>query len=164
MNTHTTSIVKSLYQCQDLLNQIETDEGEVTQEQLQAIVSAHTQSIEKLKSLCGFLRYLEHGITACKAEKDRINQMQKTAEIRLERIKDYLTPFVKDKGTINIDTFSLSVRKSVAVELVPGFENPYFCKVVKELVPDKRAIREALTNQEEIAGARLVTNFNLQIM
>jgi hypothetical protein len=163
MNTQTTSIVKSLYQCQDLLNQIETDEGEISQEQLQAIVSAHTQSIEKLKSLCGFLRYLEHGIAACKAEKDRISQMQKNAEIRLERIKDYLTPFVKEKGTINVDTFSLSVRKSVAVELEPGFANPYFCKLVKELVPDKRAIKEALTNQEEIAGARLVTNFNLQI-
>lgn len=163
MNTQTTSIVRSLYQCQDLINQIETDEGEISQEQLQAIVSAHTQSIETLKSLCGFLRYLEHGIAACKAEKDRISHMQKAAENRLERIKEYLTPFVIEKGTIAVDTFSLSVRKSVAVELEPGFDNPYFCKLVKELVPDKRAIREALANQEEIAGARLVTNFNLQI-
>jgi hypothetical protein len=163
MNTQTTSIVKSLYQCQDLLNQIESDEGEISAEQLQLIVSAHAQSIEKLKSLCGFIRYLEQGIVACKAEKDRISQMQKTAENRLERIKEYLTPFVKEKGTIHMDTFSLSVRKSVAVELEPGFDNPYFCKLVKELVPDKRAIKEALSNQEEIAGARLVTNFNLQL-
>jgi hypothetical protein len=163
MNSQTTSLVRSLYQCQDLVNQIETDEGEISAEQLQAIVAAHTQSIETLKSLCGFLRYLEHGIVACKVEKDRINQMQKTAEHRLEQIKEYLTPFVKEKGTIHMDTFSLSVRKSVSVELEPGFDNPYFCKLVKELVPDKRAIKEALANQEEIAGARLVTNFNLQI-
>ena len=145
------------------MNQIETDEGEISQEQLQAIVSAHAESIEKLKSLCGFIRYLEHGIAACKTEKDRISQMQKTAENRLERIKEYLTPFIRDKGTIAVDTFSLSVRKSVSVELEPGFDNPYFCKLVKELVPDKRAIKDALSNQEEIAGARLVTNYNLQI-
>jgi hypothetical protein len=162
MNTETT-IVKSLYQCQELANQIETDEGEISPEQLQAVVNLHTQSIEKLKSLCGFIRYLEHGVAACKAEKDRISQMQKTAENRLERIKEYLTPFVRDKGAIHMDTFSVSVRKSVSVEVDPGFDNPYFCKVVKETVPDKRAIKEALVNKEEIAGARLVTNYNLQI-
>ena len=62
-----------------------------------------------------------------------------------------------------MDTITLSVRKSVSVELEAGFNNPYFCKVVKELVPDKRAIKEALKNEEKVDGAMLVTNFNLQI-
>ena len=119
--------------------------------------------MEKLKSLCGFIRYLEHGIEACKGEKDRINRMQKSAENRLTRVKQYVTPFVKGQGRINLDTVTLSVRKSVAIELEPGFKNPYFCKVVKELIPDKRAIKEALKNDEKISGAQLVTNFNLQI-
>jgi hypothetical protein len=157
------SLTQSLYQCQELMNQIETDDGEISEEQLQAIVQLQTQSMEKLKSLCGFIRYLEHGIDACKAEKERVNRMQKTAENRLTRIKEYLTPFVKEQGRINMDTFTLSVRKSVSVELEPGFQNPYFCKVVKELIPDKMAIREALKNEEKIDGARLVTAFNLQI-
>ena len=39
----------------------------------------------------------------------------------------------------------------------------YFCKVVKELVPDKREIKEALKCDYEIEGANLVTKFNLQI-
>ncbi|GAI76762.1 unnamed protein product [marine sediment metagenome] len=158
-----TSITKSLYQCQELMNQIEADDGEVSEEQLKAIVELHTQSLEKLTSLCGFIRYLEHGIEACKGEKDRINRMQKTAENRLARVKQYVTPFVKSQGRINLDTVTLSVRKSISVELEPDFKNPYFCKVVKELIPDKRAIKEALKDQEKIKGARLVTNFNLQI-
>ncbi|MHC4725470.1 MAG: siphovirus Gp157 family protein [Planctomycetota bacterium] len=158
-----TSITKSLYQCHELTNQIEADDGEVSEEQLQAIVELHTQSMEKLNSLCGFIRYLEHGIEACKAEKDRINRMQKAAENRLARVKQYVTPFVKSQGRINLDTVTLSVRKSVSVELEPDFKNPYFCKVVKELIPDKRAIKEALKNEDKIEGARLVTNFNLQI-
>ena len=157
-----TSITKSLYQCQELMNQIEADD-EISEEQLQAIVELHTQSMEKLKSLCGFIRYLEHGIEACKTEKDRINRMQKAAEHRLLRVKQYVTPFVKGQGRINLDTVTLSVRKSVCVELEAGFKNPYFCKVVKELVPDKRAIKEALKNDEKIQGAMLVTNFNLQM-
>ena len=158
-----TSITKSLYQCQELMNQIEADDGEVSEEQLQAIVELHTQSMEKLGSLCGFIRYLEHGIEACKAEKERVNQMQKAAENRLARVKQYVTPFVKSQGRINLDTVTLSVRKSVSVELEPDFKNPYFCKVVKELIPDKRAIKEALKNEDKIEGARLITNFNLQI-
>jgi hypothetical protein len=141
------------------MNQVETDDGEISQEQLETLVNLHTQSIERIKSLCGFIRYLEQGIAACK----RVNQMQKTAETRLERIKDCLAMFVKEKGAITAETFSLSVRKSIAVELEPEFNNPYFCKVVTELIPDKRAIKEALANHEEIAGARLVTNYNLQI-
>ena len=156
-----TSITRSLYQCQEIINQIEDDE--VSEEQLKTIVELHTESMEKLKSLCGFIRYLEHGIQACKAEKDRINQMQKAAENRLARVKQYITPFVKTQGKINMDTITLSVRKSVSVELEAGFNNPYFCKVVKELVPDKRAIKEALKNEEKIEGAMLITNFNLQI-
>ena len=158
-----TSITKSLYQCQDLMNQIEVDDVEVSEEQLKAIVESHTQSMTKLKSLCGFIRYLEHGIEACKAEKERINRMQKVAENRLVRIKQYVAPFVKSQGRINLDTVTLSVRKSISVELEAGFKNPYFCKVVKELVPDKKAIKEALKDEEVIEGARLVTKFNLQM-
>ena len=162
MKEHT-SITKSLYQCQELMDQIEANDGEVSEEQLKAIVELHTQSMTKLGSLCGFIRYLEHGIEACKAEKDRINRMQKVAENRLDRVKQYVTPFVRSQGRINLDTVTLSVRQSVSVELEPGFKNPYFCKVVKELIPDKRAIKEALKDEEKIEGARLVTNFNLQI-
>ena len=156
-----TSITRSLYQCQDIINQIEAEE--VSEEQLKTVVELHTESLDKLKSLCGFIRYLEHGIQACKAEKERINQMQKAAENRLFRVKQYITPFVKTQGKINMDTITLSVRKSVSVELEAGFNNPYFCKIVKELVPDKMAIKEALKNEEKIEGAMLITNFNLQI-
>jgi len=161
--TMNNQITRSLYQCQELMNQIETDDGEISEEDMRTVVQLHTESTEKLKSMCGFIRYLEHGISACKAEKDRINCMQKAAENKLARVKEYLTPFVRDKGRINMDTFSLSVRKSVSVELEPGFDNPYFCKVVKEFVPDKRAIKEALKNDEQIKGAQLVTGFHLQV-
>jgi hypothetical protein len=153
----------SLYECQDLLSQIETEDGELSEEQLQTLVGLYTKSEEKLKSLCGFIKYLEHGIVACKAEKERINLMQKTAENRLGRVKEYLTPYVQEKRRVNLETFSLSVRKSTSVQIDPGFDNPYFCKVVKELVPDKKAIKEALKNNDQIEGASLVTKFNLQI-
>ena len=147
-----TSITKSLYQCQELINQIEAEE--VSEGQLEEIVALHTQSMTKLKSLCGFIRYLEHGIEACKAEKNRINLMQKTAENRLARVKQYVTPFVQSQGRVNLETVTLSVRKSVSVELEPGFNNPYFCKIVKELVPDKRAIKEAIDVREVVVWER----------
>lgn len=149
-----------LYQCPDL---IDTEDGDVTDEQLEQIVQRHTETMDKLKSLCGFIRYLEHGIAACKQERDRIAQMQKRAENRLESIKAFLTPFVQEQGRIELETATLSVRKSVAVELAEGFDDPYFCTVVTERVPDKRAIKEALQQNAAIEGAQLVTRFNLQV-
>lgn len=153
-------LAHTLYQCPDLIG---TEDGEVTEEQLQQIVQRHTETMDTLQSLCGFIRYLEHGIAACKQERDRIAQMQKRAEYRLEQIKAYLTPFVQERGRVALDTVTLSVRKSVAVELIDGFDDPYFCKVVTERVPDKRAIKEALQNHEPIDGAQLVTHFHLQV-
>lgn len=156
----------SLYDCDEIIAEIETaaeKDGEITDEQLRSIVEAHTQSLVKLKSLCGFIKYLEHGIAACKSEKDRINNIQRKAENRLQSAKAYLVPFVKKNGRTTIDTFTLSVRKSQAVELSPDFRNPYFCEVVKKYTPDKKAIKEALRNDEKIEGATLVTNFNLQL-
>ena len=153
-------LAQLLYQCPDL---IDTEDGEVTEEQLQEIVQRHTETMDKLKSLCGFIRYLEHGIAACKQERERIAQMQKRAEHRLEQVKAFLTPFVQERGRIELETVTLSVRKSVAVELAEDFDDPYFCKVVTERVPDKRAIKEALQNDNPIAGARLVIHYNLQV-
>ena len=69
VNTEEASIVRtnrknmSLYGCDELIAEIETaaqDDGELSNEQLQSIVDAHTQSLTKLKSLCGFIKYLEH--------------------------------------------------------------------------------------------------------
>ena len=153
-------LAKLLYQCPEL---IETEDGELTDEQLEQIVQRHTETMDKLKSLCGFIRYLEHGIAACKQERERVMQMQKRAENRLASIKQFLTPYVQQQGRIELETATLSVRKSVAVELAEGFSDPYFCKVVTERVPDKRAIKEALQQDAAIEGARLITRYNLQV-
>ena len=153
-------LAKLLYQCPEL---IETEDGELTDEQLEQIVQRHTETMDKLKSLCGFIRYLEHGIAACKQERERVMQMQRRAENRLASIKQFLTPYVQQQGRIELETATLSVRKSVAVELAEGFSDPYFCKVVTERVPDKRAIKEALQQDAAIDGARLITRYNLQV-
>lgn len=142
-------LAKLLYQCPEL---IETEDGELTDEQLEEIVQRHTETMDQLKSLCGFIRYLEHGIAACKQERERVAQMQKRAENRLARIKAFLTPYVQQQGRIELETVTLSVRKSVAVELREDFDDPYFCKVVTERVPDKRAIKEPSSRMPPSTG------------
>lgn len=60
--------------------------------------------------------------------------------------------------------FKLSVRRSEAVEvdLVEALPNAF--KNVKNVVTaDKVAIKEAIKRGENITGARLVENFNIQI-
>jgi hypothetical protein len=60
--------------------------------------------------------------------------------------------------------FKLSIRKSEAVEvdMVEALPNAY--QNVKNVVTaDKVAIKEAIKRGENVYGARLIENFNLQI-
>ena len=60
--------------------------------------------------------------------------------------------------------FKLSVRRSEAVEvdMVEALPNA-FQNVKNVVTADKIAIKEAIKKGENVTGARLVENFNLQI-
>lgn len=157
-----------LYDCLELEKEItalaEQNGGELTDEQLQQLVLAQTTSLQKLGNLCGFMRSLELGIDACRAEEARIAEMRKRAENRLKNIKNWLVPFVAEKGRVQVGTFVLSTRKSEAVKLVDGFNVAGFMREVPaRLEPDKDKIKEALKAGERIEGAELERRTSLQI-
>ena len=168
----------TLYGCQDLINEIEAlaaqNDGEISEEQLQALVVAQTTSMEKVGKLAGFIKFCERWIDLCKMEEARIARQRKIMENRLESIETYLVPFVKqyresNGHPLNVGTFTLSTRKSSAVEIdelafFTEENRKRFCTEKVSYVPDKKAIKAELDDPlATVEGAKIVEHDSLQV-
>jgi hypothetical protein len=159
----------NLYEISNLENQIEqlaaANDGELSEEMLQALVASETQSIVHIENLCKYIRKLELGIDMCKAEEDRINTMRKKANKRIAGIEKYLTPYVVKHGKIESGTFTLSTRKSESVNIINEAKLPlaYMHEIPVRLEPDKNAIKKDIKAGKSVPGAELQENYNLTI-
>lgn len=159
----------NLYAIKEIESQIEqmaeANEGEIPDEMMEHLIETEGKTVEKVGGIVRYIKHLEYFIDQAKAEKARVNELQKKAEARIESIKKYMTPLLVDhyNGKLDVDTFKLSTRKSEGVELDEGFYNPEFCEAVVTYKPDKTLIKNALKNGTEIPGARLESRVNLQI-
>jgi hypothetical protein len=155
----------NIYECTAIVKQVEEialqNDGDIPEEMLQKLVEANT-GIEKLPDLLGFVKYLEHGMEACKAEEKRIKDMREKAAKRKAGILKYLTPYVVENGKQDIGTFKLSIRKSESVETDEWFNDKNYITTKTTEAPDKKKIKEAIKAGKQIAGARIVTKNNLQ--
>ena len=110
------------------------------------------------------MRNLEADEKAFKEEATRLSDCAKRAKEKREYLKEYVDVTLKSMGLRKVETelFKLSYRKSKAVNITSFEELPDdFLKVTTTI--DKAGIRKALTDGEEVAGAELVENTNLQI-
>jgi len=139
------------------------NEGEIPEEMLRELVEAETKSIEKVGNICKFIRHLELYIDTCKQEEERIKTLREQAKNRIKSIKRYLTPYVLNKGKIDIGTFKLSVKKSERILLTEGWENDSYGESRTTFHPNKTAIKKAIKEGENIEGAKLETFDNLQL-
>lgn len=112
-------------------------------------------------------------ITNYQAESDAIDQeikrlkaMKDSREKKIEWLKESVKKAMLVSGIEKVESplFKLSVRRSEAVEvdLVEALPNA-FQNVKQVITADKVSIKEAIKRGENITGARLVENFNLQI-
>jgi hypothetical protein len=160
----------------------ERQDGELTDEQIKALVDAQTQSIEKVTGLVKTIRKMEMFEEAATIEIERIKAMKDFCKKRREKMEEFLTPFVVLHKKVTAGTFRLSTRESTQTVVPDGFNDPYYCKVASiknpseetvaaaldahdEVVwqPDKAAIKQALQAGEEIEGCSLLKKHNLQI-
>lgn len=158
----------SFFACDELIHEIEVlareGDGEISDEQMSALIEAQTQAPAKLLSLCNFLKMGEAHSDTCKARKKEINETQKRTEGVIGRMKAYLAKFIEAQGkSFYSGEYELKTRLSKSVKLIDGFDNPLFCTTETVVTPDKKAIKEALLAGEEVPGAELVESLNLSI-
>lgn len=140
--------------------------GEIPDYLLKALIEAEASTPVKLEEMAKFLQNLENFCNMAKMEEKRIKEKREKVENRIDKIKEFLTPFISRHGSFNVGIFKISVRKSERVELDDNFE--YICdkKYIKTQVNhtiDKDQIKKDIKLGQAVPGARIEQHDNLQI-
>lgn len=128
----------------------------INQEQLQAKAGNYAKVIANIQS----------DIDAIDQEIKRLKAMKESKDRAITRLKDALREamLVSTIDKIESPLFKLSLRRSesVEVDIVEALPSQ-FINIKNVVTADKVAIKEAIKRGENITGARLIENFNLQI-
>jgi hypothetical protein len=147
-----------------IMHEVEQMDGELTDDAVVALELNVANVQTKALAYCEVINNKQMRIAAIDNEIKRLQAMKKSEQTNMERLKTTLSNAVEVLGEIHTGTLRLSNRMSTAVEVLDAAQLPaHLCVTKVELVPDKNAIKTALTNGEEVPGAKLVFNKNLQI-
>jgi seryl-tRNA synthetase len=151
-------------EAQELAFLLETDELTpeleamlvINQEQLQAKAGNYSKVIANIQS----------DSDAIDQEIKRLKAMKESKDRAITRLKDALREamLISTIDKIESPLFKLSLRRSesVEVDIVEALPSQ-FINVKNVVTADKVAIKEAIKRGENITGARIIENFNLQI-
>lgn len=121
---------------------------------------------EKLEACAVFVKDLEATVRAIKAEEHALASRRRTAEIKAERLKEYIACNMLQAGYSKLETprCAVSIRKSKRTVIESEADIPEQFKTVVESVKlDKTAIKKAINSGEEVPGAHVQVVDNLQI-
>jgi seryl-tRNA synthetase len=128
----------------------------INQEQLQAKAGNYAKVIANIQS----------DSDAIDQEIKRLKAMKDSKERAITRLKDALREamLVSTIDKIESPLFKLSLRRSesVEVDIVEALPRQ-FINIKNVVTADKVAIKEAIKRGENITGARIIENYNLQI-
>ena len=143
---------------------LETEE--LTPELEQALIINQDQLQAKAVNYAKVIANYQAESDAIDQEIKRLKAMKDSREKKIEWLKESVKKAMLVSGIEKVESplFKLSVRRSEAVEvdMVEALPNA-FQNVKNVVTADKVAIKEAIKRGENVTGARLVENFNLQI-
>jgi hypothetical protein len=143
---------------------LETEE--LTAELEEALIINQDQLQAKAVNYAKVIANYQAESDAIDQEIKRLKAMKESRDKKVEWLKESVKKAMLVSGIEKVESplFKLSVRRSEAVEvdLVEALPNS-FQNVKNVVTADKVAIKEAIKRGENITGARLVENFNLQI-
>lgn len=162
----------SLYQIADqYLADIRTlEDMELDSQTLADTLEGLTGDFEvKAVNVSMFIRNLEASAESIKEAEKQMAERRKALEDRANSIKEYLKLNMQKTGITSIDCpyFKITLRnnpESVDV-LNPDMIPSEYYRVPEPPPPilDKKALKEAIQNGVEVAGARLIRNQSIQI-
>ena len=114
--------------------------------------------------IVAYHRSLDAEIEKNKNIAKQYTEYAKKLEIRKERLRNFITSYMKSTNTkvINTDFAKISFRKSKATDIYDESLLPEDCFIIDKK-PSKAKVREKLDKGEEVQGARIIENENLQI-
>jgi len=148
----------------ELLSSIANNDGEITPEQESALAITQQELEAKGINYALVIRECEATVTAIDTEIERLTKLKSKPQNLAKKLKENISTAMKefDCEKIESDLVKLSFRKSEAVEV---FDESLLVEKYYKYSPsiDKTAIKTAIKAGEDVQGARIVTNQNLQI-
>lgn len=143
-----------------LYSLLDEDTGEITD--VEAFEKIQLERDEKIENIALWVKNLKADAEALKAEKLAFAERQKAAEKKIDNLKRLLSDALSGQN-FKTARVVLSFRKSSEVQIddIEEISDEYLRYKAPE--PDKTAIKAAISEGKEVAGARLVSKVNLQI-
>lgn len=148
----------------ELASLLETEE--LTPELEQMLVINQDQLQAKAGNYAKVIANIQGDVDAIDNEIKRLKAMKESKDRAITRLKDAVKNAMLVSGIEKIESplFKLSTRRSEAVEvdIVEALPSQ-FLNVKNVVTADKVAIKDAIKRGENVFGARIIENFNLQI-
>ena len=159
---------KSLYniskEMQEIASQLE--EGELTPELENSLIISQNELQEKAVSYAYAIKSTEDDVTAINEEIKRLQAIKTSKATAIDRMKEAISNAMQLHGIqkVTSPTLNLSFRKSESVEVDNISQlNARFLSEKVTFSADKTRIKEAIKQGENVEGARININYNLQI-
>lgn len=151
----------NLYEINESLTAlIDEETGEILD--FEAFEALSLERETKLENIALWIKNLNADAAMYKAEKQAFEEKQKRAERKAESLKTYLSTFLNGEKfkTARVDCF---FKKSESVNVIDMSRLPSEFLKYSEPTADKTAIKAAIKEGKEVAGAEILVKNNLQI-
>ena len=140
------------------------EDGEFTSELENALVINQNELQEKAVNYGYVIKESENSISLIDAEIKRLQDLKKVQSNKIDRLKETVLNAMNIYGIekINSPFLNISIRKSESVEVTEGLPMEYMIEKTT-YAPDKTRIKNAIKSGENIIGATIKENQNLQI-
>lgn len=160
---------QSLYQIEkeyrELAAELIENGGEVTEEQEKALQITQEQLQTKGVGYGYVIKSIKNDVSIIDSEIKRLQGLKKTRLNVIERHKKALSNAMNVFEVDEIETplIKINFRKSTSVKVIDVDELPDNCVIIERKPIPKTEIKNKIESGEEINGAELVTNRNIQI-
>ena len=153
-----------LYEITELQKELEKEDDEELKQDLQELIALELKN--KSNNIVYAIKNLESNNAAIDAEIERLQALKKRNSSNIDKVKSNILWFMQQNNidTIKSDLATFGKRKSEStdienLELIPQ----EFITIKQTFTPDKTAIKKAIKEGREVAGAKVVINYSLQI-
>lgn len=159
---------KSLYEISEEAIELASalEEGELTDELEERLIINQNELQTKAVNYGFVIKDSKHTISAIDDEIKRLQGLKKVEENKQDRLIQAISDAMNLYGFEKVETpvIKLSFRSSESVEVISMDQLPSKYKTTKTTTsPDKKSIKDAIKEGEEVPGAVLNKNSNLQI-
>lgn len=150
----------------ELANQIIDNDGEITEELEKQLKINENELKTKGQAYALIIKQFEADNASIKAEKERLDNLAKSRQKTIDKLKERLLQSMNLYQLKDITTplTKISIRNSTSTTITDESSIPKEYMIITETKkPDKKSIKEALQNGTVVAGAELTTNQNINI-